>query len=116
MAPGAPSPKQSFPFVVLVIPAMALALIATFLVIWQFLTPTERRIPVAYSDFLAEVHAGRVEEIHIHDREIRYRLRSPDARRSTVRETVGPIPDQALIETLKPTDPNAPLPKITFEK
>ena len=35
-------------------------LIVMFLTIWQFLTPNERKMPVAFSDFVAEVQAGRV--------------------------------------------------------
>jgi ATP-dependent Zn protease len=79
------------------------------------LTPSERVVPVAYSDFLQEVHAGRVEEIRIKNREIRFRLRGTDGR-SPTRETIGPVPDQALVDSLKPDDPSAPLPKISFEK
>ena len=100
----------------LVIPAGALAILfGLFLAIWQFLTPAERVVPVAYSDFLEEVHAGKVAEIRIRNREIRYRLRTGDGH-SPTRETIGPVPDQALVDSLKPTDPSAPLPKITFEK
>jgi cell division protease FtsH len=109
---GVPSPKKPFPVLAVVMPAIG---IAAFLALWQFLTPPQRSAPVAYSDFLSDVQAGKVEEIKIHDREIRYRLRSPDGHR-IVKETIGPIPDQALIASLKPTDPNAPLPKIVLEK
>ncbi len=109
-----PSSKKPFPVVYVAGPAVILVLIG-FLALWQFLSPTERKVPVAYSDFLADVHAGRVDEIWIHDRDIRYRLRVSGAK-SAIKDTVGPIPDQALVESLKPTDPNAPLPKIVFEK
>ena len=95
-------------------PAVILVLIG-FLALWQFLSPTERKMPVAYSEFLSEVHAGKVDEIQIHDRDIRFRVKAGDGR-SVIKDTVGPIPDQALVESLKPTDPNAPLPKIVFEK
>jgi cell division protease FtsH len=117
VTPIEPPEKKPFPYWVLVIPLGGFALLfGLFLAIWQFLTPAERVVPVPYTDFLAEVHAGKVEEIHIHDREIRYRLRAADGTRPPVRETIGPIPDQALVESLKPTDPSAPLPKIIFEK
>jgi len=109
-----PAPKKPFPVVYVVVPAVIMVLIS-FLALWQFLTPTDRVVPVAYSDFVADVHAGKVAEIHIHDRDIRYRLAGVDGRAAT-RETVGPIPDQALLESLKPTDPNAPPPRIVFEK
>jgi len=32
------------------------------------------------------------------------------------KETIGPIPDQALVDSLKPADPSLPLPKVYFEK
>jgi ATP-dependent Zn protease len=82
--------------------------------VWQFLTPAERRVPVAYTDFLAEVHAGRVIEIRIRDREITYRANGADGR-VLVKETVGPTPDEAMIDSLKPDDPTKPPPKITFD-
>ena len=110
-----PPPKKPFPVVYVVVPVVVMVLIA-FLALWQFLTPTDRRVPVAFSDFLADVHAGKVAEIQIHDRDIRYRLRPIDGKPSPIRETVGPLPDQALVESLKPTDPSAPAPKIFFEK
>jgi len=109
-----PSSKKPFPVVYVVVPLVVLVLIA-FLALWQFLTPAERRAPVAYSEFLTEVRAGKVSEILIHDRDIRFRMIGPEGRAVT-KDTVGPIPDQALVESLKPTDPNAPLPKIVFEK
>jgi cell division protease FtsH len=109
-----PSSKKPFPVVYVVVPAVIMVLIG-FLALWQFLSPTERKAPVAYSEFLIEVHAGKVQEIRIHDRDIRFRVIGGDGR-SMIKDTVGPIPDQALVESLKPTDPNAPLPKIFFEK
>jgi cell division protease FtsH len=111
-----PAPKKPFPVVYVVVPAIILMLSA-FLALWQFLTPPRRRVQVAYSDFLGDVHAGKVSEIHIHDRDIGYRISATDAGSpSAFRETTGPIPDQALLDSLKPTDPNTPLPKIFFEK
>jgi cell division protease FtsH len=111
-----PTPKKPFPVVYVVVPAVILMLSA-FLALWQFLTPTDHRVVVAYSDFIADVHAGKVAEISIRDREIRYRLSGTGpGGHAAIRETIGPIPDQALVESLKPTDPNAPLPKIAFEK
>ena len=110
-----PQPKQKFPVWILIPIAIGLCAIFTFLAIWQFLTPSERRVPVAYSDFISEVHAGRVDEIRIRDREITFRVHDSQGR-YTMKETTGPIPDQALVESLKPTDPNLPLPKVYFEK
>ncbi len=110
-----PSAKKPFPVVYAVVPAVVVVLIG-FLALWQFLTPADHRVVVAYSDFITDVHTGKVAEIQIRDREIRYRLRAVDGKTSAVRETIGPIPDQALVESLKPTDPGAPPPKIYFEK
>jgi cell division protease FtsH len=112
----APKPKPRNPALLVVLALVAAA--GLFVAVWQFLSPSERKMPVAYSDFISDVHAGKVEEILIHDREIRFRVRS-DANpqgRSVVKETVGPIPDQAMVDSLKPTDPSAPRPKIVFEK
>jgi cell division protease FtsH len=109
-----PGPKKPFPVVYVAVPAVVMVLIA-FLALWQFLTPAERRVQVAYSEFITDVHAGKVSEIRIHDRDIRFRVIGSEGR-AAVKDTVGPIPDQALLESLKPTDPNAPLPKIYFEK
>jgi cell division protease FtsH len=117
VTPIEPPTKKRFPYWVLLVPAGALLLFfGLFLAIWQFLTPADRVVPVAYSDFIVDVHAGKVEEILIRNREIRYRLHTTNGQRPTPRETVGPIPDQALVDSLRPDDPNAPRPKIIFEK
>lgn len=110
-----PPPKKPFPVVYVVLPLVVLVLIG-FLALWQLLTPAEHRVVVAYSDFIADVHAGKVDEIVIRNRDIRYRLRPVDNARGAIRETVGPVPDQALVESLKTTDPSAAQPKIIFEK
>jgi hypothetical protein len=81
----------------------------------EFLAPGERRVLVAYSEFLAEVHAGHVEEIRIHEREVTFRV-DDSSGRAVTKETIGPIPDQALVDSLKPDDPSVPLPKVHFEK
>ncbi|HEY8076101.1 MAG TPA: ATP-dependent zinc metalloprotease FtsH [Labilithrix sp.] len=95
-------------------------LIVMFLTIWQFLTPAERKQPVAFSDFVGEVHQGRVEDIHIKDREYTYRLKGADPTKGGgQKEAIGPIADEKLLESLKP-DPNlakdAQPPKVYFEK
>ena len=80
-------------------------LIVMFLTIWQFLTPAERKTPVAFSDFVAEVHAGRVDEIKIKDREYSYRLKGAEAGKAAggnQKEAVGPLADQELLATLRP--------------
>jgi ATP-dependent Zn protease len=109
------NPKKRFPRWVLIPIAIGICGILAFLGLWQFLTPTTRHVPVAYSDFLDEVHAGRVEEIRIRDREITFRSREASGR-VVVKETIGPVPDQALIASLKPDDSSKALPKIYFEK
>jgi cell division protease FtsH len=100
---------------------LLVVLFVMFLAIWQFLSPTDRRVQASYSDFLADVRAGRVEEIRIHDRDVDYRIRRSDAAPAgsagqQIRHTVGPVPDQAFLDSLKPADPNQPPPKIVFEK
>lgn len=110
-----PQPKQKFPVWVLIPIGVGICALVTFLAIWQFLTPAERRVQAAYSDFITDVRAGRVEEIRIRDREFTYRVHDSSGAVVT-KETIGPIPDQALVASLKPDDPNLPLPKVFFEK
>ena len=117
MAAEPPVPPRQRPWPLIVgIAALVLLGPGLFLAVWMFLAPAERKVVVAYSDFVTEVRAGRVEEIHIRGRDITYRMKDRGDGRPTVKATVGPIPDQALVESLKPDDPNAPLPKIIFEK
>jgi cell division protease FtsH len=92
-------------------------LILMFLAIWQVLNPSERRQPVAFSEFIAEVHAGHVDEVKIKDREYSFRVRTGDTAKTAVqKEAVGPSADEQLLETLKPENKEAPAPKIYFEK
>jgi cell division protease FtsH len=91
-------------------------LIVMFLTIWQFLTPQERKVPVAFSDFVAEVQAGRVDEIKIKDREYTYRLKGADPQKAGTKEATGPLADEALLATLKPENKDIAPPKIFFEK
>jgi cell division protease FtsH len=91
-----------------------------FLAIWQFLSPADRKQPVAFSEFISEVHAGHVDEIKIKDREYSYRVHTSDAPNkagaTTQKEAVGPLADEALLATLKPESKDLPAPKIFFEK
>ena len=92
-------------------------LILMFLAIWQFLSPTDRKTPVAFSEFLNDVHAGKVDEIKIKDREYMFKLHGAEANKpGAQKETIGPIADEQLLATLKPDDKSAPAPKISFEK
>jgi len=92
-------------------------LILMFLAIWQFLSPADKKQPVAFSEFVNEVHAGHVDEVKIKDREYTFRVHTGDASKSTVtKEAVGPLADEALLSTLKPDSKDAPPPRIFFEK
>ncbi len=86
-------------------------LIVMFLTIWQFLTPNQPKQTVAFSDFVNEVHQGKVEEVRIKDHEYNYRLRGE----KTLRETIGPQADEALLGTLK-AEKAEQTPKVVFEK
>ena len=90
-------------------------LIFMFLAIWQFLGNAERKQAVAFSEFVSEVHAGKVKDIHIKDREFIYTLTEGDPRVAQ-KATTGPVADEALLATLKPDAKEAPAPKIYFEK
>ena len=95
-------------------------LILMFLAIWQVLNPSERRQTVSFSgdttSFMSEVKAGHVEEVKIKDRDY-VRVRSSDgAKTVSQRETIGPPPDQPLLDTLKPDAKDAAAPKVIFEK
>jgi cell division protease FtsH len=92
-------------------------LILMFLAIWQFLSPADRKPPVAFSEFVSEVHAGKVDEITIKDREYSFRVHTADGSKTTTqKDTVGPAADEQLLQTLKPDNKDAPQPKIKFEK
>jgi cell division protease FtsH len=88
-----------------------------FLAIWQFLGNAERKPAIAFSEFVSEVHAGKVKQINIKDREYTYQLNEGDPRTNT-RTTTGPLADETLLATLRP-DPSAKeqqVPRIFFEK
>ncbi len=92
-------------------------LIVMFLTIWQFLTPAEKRDPVAFSDFVAEVHQGKVDQVNIKDREYSYKLRGADPSKGNhVKVAVGPLADEALLSNLKPDNKEVPAPRVFFEK
>ncbi len=92
-------------------------LILMFLAIWEFLSPNTTKQPVAFSEFMSEVHAGHVDEVKIKDKEYSFRVRTGDASKTTVlKEAIGPSADEALLATLKPDKAETPAPKIYFEK
>ncbi|MFO0638427.1 MAG: ATP-dependent zinc metalloprotease FtsH [Polyangiaceae bacterium] len=90
-------------------------LIFMFLAIWQFLGNTEKKTAVAFSEFVSEVHAGKVKDIHIKDREYLYTLSEGDPR-AAQKSTTGPQADEALLAQLRPDSKDQPAPKIFFEK
>ena len=94
-------------------------LIVMFLAIWQFLSPTDRKQPVAFSEFVEEVQKGHVKDIRIKDREYTFTVHNADGAKTTIqREAIGPTPDEALLATLKPAADvkDAAAPKVFFEK
>jgi cell division protease FtsH len=91
-------------------------LVVMFITIWQFVTPPDKA-PVAFSDFVSEVKQGKVDEIKIRDHDYSYRVRgSEPGKPGGWRDVVGPVADEKLLESLKPSDPAAPAPKVSFEK
>jgi len=91
-------------------------LIVMFLTIWQFLTPNDKKVPLAFTDFVSEVKQGKVEEIKIKDHEYSYRPRGADQTKGNGwKDVVGPIADEKTLETLKPDDPKL-VTKVYFEK
>ena len=92
-------------------------LIVMFLTIWQFLTPGDKKAATAFSDFVTDVKSGKVDEIKIKDHDYTFHYRGADqAKGGGWKEAVGPVPDEKLIETLKPEDPKFAPPKVYFEK
>jgi hypothetical protein len=76
---------------------------------------SERRQQVAFSEFLAEVDQGKVDEIRVSGRVATFR-RVEDGKHSRELETVGPLDDRAQVLALRPSRPDSPAPKITFER
>ncbi len=95
-------------------------LIVMFFAIWNILQPGDRKAPIAFSEFIEAVQKGQVKDIHIKEHDYTFTLHSTDgsSKAPSVREAVGPIPDEALLATLKPNADvkDATAPKIYFEK
>ena len=94
-------------------------LIVMFFAIWNILQPGTTKAPVAFSEFIESVQKGQVKEVRIKEHDYTYTLHASDgSKQSPVREAVGPIPDEALLATLKPNADikDASPPKIYFEK
>jgi hypothetical protein len=73
----------------------------------------EHRLPVAFTEFLADVDQGRVEEIHVVGRVATFRVRWDG--KLVTRETIGPLEDREATLNLRPADRAAPAPRITVE-
>jgi cell division protease FtsH len=80
-------------------------LIVMFLAIWQVLQPGERKQQVSFSQFVNLVHSGQVTEIHIKDHE--YGFTQVIDGKNALKETLGPVADQALVDDLEKKDPTA---------
>src|SRR5262249_17915096 len=91
-------------------------LILMFLVIWQYLqSDSTRAAPVAFSDFVAQVHARpedpHVDKVNIKDREYTFEVLDPNTKLRKKSLTIGPEADDALTKDL--VEHNV---KVTFEK
>jgi cell division protease FtsH len=94
-------------------------LIVMFFAIWQVLQGGDRKPPVAFSELVDQVQKGLVKDIHIKDHDYQFTLHAVDgSKQPLVHEAVGPVPDEALLATLKPNADvkDATPPKIYFEK
>jgi cell division protease FtsH len=77
-------------------------LIVMFLAIWQVLQPSERKQQVSFSEFVSLVHSGQVTEVHVKDHE--YLFTQVQDGKSTQKETLGPVADEALLDDLQKHD------------
>ena len=91
-----------------------LTLFLILLVGGAFTAARETRVPVAFSDFLADVDAGKVTEIHVSGRSATF-LVARDGRQEE-RRTVGPFDERDAVLALRPKESDLPAPKITFAK
>ena len=53
------------------------------------MTPAEKRDPVAFSDFVSEVHQGKVDQVNIKDREYTYKYKNADPAKGIREFVVG---------------------------
>ena len=92
-------------------------LIMMFLAIWQFLNPAQApATQVAFSEFMAQVHADREKEPHVEratvkDREITFLVKDPKTQSTAKKVTVGPEKMEALAKDLVANHV-----AVTFEK
>jgi len=90
--------------------------VATALLVWGFLQPTERALPqVSFADFLADVRAGRVDDIHVDGDVYRFRVRR--GAKAVEERSTGPTPDIAQVRAvLRPASPDLAAPKVYFDR
>jgi cell division protease FtsH len=88
-----------------------------FLAIWQFLSPAQSpATQVAFSDFMAQVHADKekepyVESVSIKDHELTYWVKDPKSQSKSKKVTIGPDRTEDLAKDLV-----ANKVAVTFEK
>jgi cell division protease FtsH len=92
-----------------------LAIFAIVVVAYQLMNRNPGQ-PVAFTDFMSEVRAGKVEEITVRESDIAYVLKESDGKRSRQRETVGPRVDEKLLAELRPDNKELAAPKVTFAR
>src|ERR1700742_2294231 len=92
-------------------------LIMMFLAIWQFLSPAQPpATQVAFSEFLAQVHADKekephVESVSVKDREYTFWVKDPKSQSKAKRVTIGPDKSDEVTKEL--VDAKV---AVTFEK
>jgi cell division protease FtsH len=92
-------------------------LIMMFLAIWQFLSPAQApATQVAFSEFLAQVHADKekephVESVSVKDREYTFWVKDPKSQSKAKRVTIGPEKSEEVAKEL--VDAKV---AVTFEK
>ena len=67
---------------------------------------------VAFSDLLAEIDHGRVDDVRIEGRVYTYRIKG--APEPSAHEAIGPTGDESVVRALRPSDPSLPAPKVTL--
>ncbi len=91
-------------------------ILAMFLAMWHFIDNRSNNA-VAFTDFLEEVRTGQVEDIHIRDREYIYTPKTDGTKKFVApKKAMGPVPDYALIKSLRPENKELAAPKVTVEK
>jgi len=69
---------------------------------------------VAFSELLAELDHGRIDEIQVDGRAYRFRVHDQSSGRTVEHEAYGPALKAAQVEQLRPADPSRPAPQVTI--